>query len=540
MTTPNARSIAQIAHCACVLGLTAGSALAHPPGDLLPDITVTESHLYDNQIRNEGGRIVLRMSNGTPNIGDGPLHLYGGADLGNGTQEVIQRVFNADGSFYDRVAGSFIYHPTHSHIHVENWCVYRLREILPGDGVGDIVAEGAKTSFCVLDLGLYDSSLPNFDPSPDYTSCGSTTQGLSVGWLDVYSKGLDGQLIDISDVPDGEYWLESEVDPNDNFLELDETNNAKRIKVSIGGTTTIQPDAYEPNETATATASRPVGAPASPNLGPAGPQLVVGGLTIHNGFDYDHFRFYMPATGTSNDFIRINFFHGQGDLDFKLMNASGSVIATSDGVTDSEQISLSGRAAGWYTAQVYGFSGATSPNYTLTINPSQNAAPTITVINPPTGNIDLDHGGDTYTATWSASDPESNEMWVTLWLADHPFLDGHEVLMPTSVNTPASQGFYIINSAYVMPGTYWVYAEVTDGGTVTGAWSDGTITFLDSTGCLGDWNNSGGQPDSSDFLFYLNDWVAQDSHADLAPPGGDGVWDSSDFLAYLNVFVAGC
>ncbi|MDX9912694.1 MAG: alpha-amylase family glycosyl hydrolase [Phycisphaerales bacterium] len=58
--------------------------------------------------------------------------------------------------------------------------------------------------------------------------------------------------------------------------------------------------------------------------------------------------------------------------------------------------------------------------------------------------------------------------------------------------------------------------------------------------CAGDWDASGGQPDSSDFLAYLNDWSAQAPGADLAPPGGDGAWDSSDFLAYLNLFVQGC
>ncbi|MDX9910978.1 MAG: GC-type dockerin domain-anchored protein [Phycisphaerales bacterium] len=64
--------------------------------------------------------------------------------------------------------------------------------------------------------------------------------------------------------------------------------------------------------------------------------------------------------------------------------------------------------------------------------------------------------------------------------------------------------------------------------------------------CLADWNASGGGPDSSDFLAYLNDWSAHAPRADLAPSNsgtgtrGDGTWDSSDFLAYLNLFVAGC
>ncbi|MDX9912695.1 MAG: GC-type dockerin domain-anchored protein [Phycisphaerales bacterium] len=58
--------------------------------------------------------------------------------------------------------------------------------------------------------------------------------------------------------------------------------------------------------------------------------------------------------------------------------------------------------------------------------------------------------------------------------------------------------------------------------------------------CAGDWDASGGQPNSSDFLAYLNDWSANEPRADLAPAGGDGTWDSSDFLAYLNLYSAGC
>ncbi|MDX9912855.1 MAG: GC-type dockerin domain-anchored protein [Phycisphaerales bacterium] len=58
--------------------------------------------------------------------------------------------------------------------------------------------------------------------------------------------------------------------------------------------------------------------------------------------------------------------------------------------------------------------------------------------------------------------------------------------------------------------------------------------------CVADWDNSGGQPNSSDFLAYLNDYSAMDPAADLAPPGGNGVFDSSDFLAYLNAYSQGC
>ncbi|MDX9910977.1 MAG: GC-type dockerin domain-anchored protein [Phycisphaerales bacterium] len=76
--------------------------------------------------------------------------------------------------------------------------------------------------------------------------------------------------------------------------------------------------------------------------------------------------------------------------------------------------------------------------------------------------------------------------------------------------------------------------------------ADGLVTGLEAIigirfrTCPGDWDGSGGQPNSSDFLAYLNDWSAQDPAADLSPPGGDGVWDSSDFLVYLNLYSQGC
>ncbi|MEO0717194.1 MAG: hypothetical protein AAFY58_09435, partial [Planctomycetota bacterium] len=123
---------------AAIIAIAGSSAATLAQSDTLPDVIVRQSDLFDNDFSTniEPGRIHLRLSNGTANIGIGKLHLYGGADNGDGTQQVIQRVFRDDGSFWERTAGNFIYHPTHNHIHFEAWGQYRLREILPGDGVG--------------------------------------------------------------------------------------------------------------------------------------------------------------------------------------------------------------------------------------------------------------------------------------------------------------------------------------------------------------------------------------------------------------------
>ena len=503
--------------------------------DLLPDIIVRESDLYDHIITIEGGVKYLRLSNGTANIGLGKLYLYGVyPPNGDGTQTVRQRIYRDDGTYWDRDAGYFTHHDGHGHIHFDNWAAYRLREILVDDGVGDIVAEGEKTSFCILDLGIYDSSLPNFDPDGQFHSCSSSVQGLSVGWIDIYSKGLEGQVIPIDGVPDGEYWLESEVDPLDAVLESDETDNITRIKVTISDGSVGDPDRFEPNDSRSETSGRIEGAVNSPNLGPCNPVRIEDQLSIHISGEEDWFRFYIPATGTSQDFARIDFQHSQGDLDFELYNDAGTRLGVSNGTSNSETITLNGRGEGHYLVRVYGWSGATSPNYTLTINPPANQPPQIEVLTPPPGDIEVHQGEETYRVAWDIADPENNSTWVTIFANTSPVFDGNEILMPTSINTPGDQGFYIINTAYLDLGTYWVLAEATDGGTSVGAVSPGTISIVEF--CEADFNRDG-EADTLDVLAFLNAWTAGDSSADM---NDDGEVNTLDVLVFLNLWNVGC
>lgn len=520
-----------------VVGILAAGAASGQPVDLLPDIIVRQSELFDHQITTEGGRRLLRLSNGTANIGVGKLYVYGVLPPNpDGTQDVNQRVFRSDGSFYDRLAGKFVYHPTHGHIHFENWAQYRLREILPGDGVGPIIAEGGKTSFCILDLQVYNPALPGFDPRGEFRSCGSTIQGLSVGWMDVYSKGLAGQYIDISFVDAGQYWLESEVDPGQGVLESDHTNNITRIKVTITGSAgPIAPDRYEPNDRRDQVPGRPIGAVNSPNLGPVGPSTTLTDLTVHLAGNDDYFRFYNPGPGTASDFIRLSSDLLQGNLSIDLRNDDGVVLSSSQSSTSGvEQLSLSGRPRGWYYVRVFGHQLATSPRYSLTINPAQSAPPVISTLTPPAGDIQLTHGVDTYRVEWTASDPDGDPTWVTVYLNTKPQLDGHEIQIPTSLHSPGELGFHVINSAYVDPGTYWAYTEVTDGGVKTGSWSPGTVTFVEL--CVPDLDHDG-HVDFPDFLVFL---TAYDEGSELADFTGDGMIDFADYLLFLELYNEGC
>lgn len=239
--------------CAAALMLAA-SAGAQGAVDWLPDMIVDPVFLEDHEVRSDirPGRFHLIFSNAMANVGDGPLYMFAvkpkGKHAGDEqTQKVKQRIFRSDGTHYNRLAGVFVFHPAHNHTHVDDWAIYRLREVLPGGGVGATLGTSRKTSFCLLDSYKYDTTLPNAPDDPQFSECNNQVQGISVGYEDLYDKSIPGQWIDVTDLPEGEYWLESEVDPKNNVLEKDETNNVARIKVTIEKTVTPPDPEPEPN-----------------------------------------------------------------------------------------------------------------------------------------------------------------------------------------------------------------------------------------------------------------------------------------------------
>jgi hypothetical protein len=122
-------------------------------------------------------------------------------------------------------------------------------------------------------------------------------------------------------------------------------------------------DTFEENDTR-ATAS---------NLGALTARRTQSGLILADGADW--FRFEMRGAGTTANFVSATFTHAQGDIDLRLYDVNGTLLRTSDSVTNEERISLNGLAAGTYFVQVYGYQGATNPNYTLTIDPGLTAPP---------------------------------------------------------------------------------------------------------------------------------------------------------------------
>ncbi len=235
--------------------------------DLLPDMTASALEIQNGYYEYNGH---IDLSNATPNIGYGPLEIRGNGqcfcdtlmvpctismcpDSSQPKELISQRIYHKNSSglmtFYDVQSGTMSYHPSHGHIHVDDWASYTLRVSTsdPDPRNWPVVGTGTKTSYCLVNLGncnsgvgicvdtggtVYtQSNLPNYGLGA-ISGCG-TEQGIFVGSYDVYSAGLDGQRIYIPGICNDNYYIVSITDPDNHFLEMNDQNNWVSVPVTL-------------------------------------------------------------------------------------------------------------------------------------------------------------------------------------------------------------------------------------------------------------------------------------------------------------------
>jgi hypothetical protein len=142
------------------------------------------------------------------------------------------------------------------------------------------------------------------------------------------------------------------------YLEVYSTSGARnRYGITIAAPTFASPDRFESNSTlSTAT-----------NLQTISGTSEFPQLSIHSSIDRDFYKFTTSGIGTSAHYVDVNFSHLAGDLDARLLDFNGVVLATSSTVLNSERLSLRGLASGTYYIEVFGHVGARN-NYQLSFH----------------------------------------------------------------------------------------------------------------------------------------------------------------------------
>ena len=193
----------------------------------------TDCAVIEGEVTKQPGpHLLLRFTSNTPNYGQGDL------------------IIGDPAAHPDW----FMFQNCHGHPHFKDYGDYRLwtqkdystwttlRAAHPDMSSRDLLAHfpdvaskmvaGHKQGFCVIDV--IPAAIPGTLPPrpPQYFSC-TTNQGISVGWADEYQFLLDGQWIDITDVPPGPYVLEVEVNAGHFFQESDYSNNAAAVNIIV-------------------------------------------------------------------------------------------------------------------------------------------------------------------------------------------------------------------------------------------------------------------------------------------------------------------
>ncbi len=221
-----------------------------PTDALLPDVTPgVPKHL---NIHNQQQQEFLRFTNVWANIGPGTLEyepLFPDPNAEEGTtQDAFQNLYDDEGNFgltdqtvWHETVSQFIFHDTHNHWHIDDIGEFSVR--VPDTNNADIPGEIAtlnneqettsiKVGFCITNVYKY-----NGDESPTsqriYWDCEVGLQGIQPGWADQYHQSVEGNEIDITDLPNGTYFLVHKWNPENTFVDGNNTNDEAWVQFDL-------------------------------------------------------------------------------------------------------------------------------------------------------------------------------------------------------------------------------------------------------------------------------------------------------------------
>ncbi|AGL14591.1 hypothetical protein L083_1081 [Actinoplanes sp. N902-109] len=179
------------------------------------------------------------------NAGTSPLLVDGFRRTGTELMDAYQYFFDAKGNQVgSSEAGTMEWDPRegHRHWHFTDFAQYNL---LAADK--KLAVRSGKEAFCLANTDAVDYTIADAKWRPDNTdlstSCGQNTavavrEVLDIGNGDTYSQARPGQSFEVTDLPNGTYYIEVKANPANKLTELSTTNNTALREIHLGGTPT--------------------------------------------------------------------------------------------------------------------------------------------------------------------------------------------------------------------------------------------------------------------------------------------------------------
>jgi Lysyl oxidase len=210
-----------------------------PDPGALPDLRSTPA--YSMGIYSRRGHDYLGFAATEWNAGPGTMVVEGFRGIDDVSMDAFQ-YFVLDGRAVGKAPiGELEFHAGggHNHWHFEEFTRYSML-----DAESNEILISGKQSWCLVNTDALDLTLPNANVqgySQDlHTSCGGPgalwiREILDVGWGDTYTQFVRGQAFDITDLPNGTYYVRVHVNPTGSMLETDTTNNVEDRLIRLRG-----------------------------------------------------------------------------------------------------------------------------------------------------------------------------------------------------------------------------------------------------------------------------------------------------------------
>ncbi|MFG3160656.1 lysyl oxidase family protein [Streptomyces sp. NPDC048232] len=188
------------------------------------------------------GKDYLAFSANVWNAGPAQLVVDGFRSPGKAKMDAYQYFYDAKGKQVGYTpTGTMEWDPRpgHVHWHFTDFASYRLLKADKKEAV-----RSGKEAFCLANTDAIDYTVKNANWHPFNTdlstACGeensiSVREVLDVGSGDTYSQDLPGQSFDITDLPNGTYYIQVLANPEKRLKETSVDNNSALRKIVLGG-----------------------------------------------------------------------------------------------------------------------------------------------------------------------------------------------------------------------------------------------------------------------------------------------------------------
>jgi hypothetical protein len=223
------------------LGSAAVPVVTTPDPATVPDLVALPA--WGINVERVRGRDYLDFGATVWNRGPSPMVVEGFRRPGTNVMDAWEYFFDLNGEVVGRAqTGTLMYdaRPGHEHWHFQQFAQY---ELVDADKTS--VVESDKEGFCLAPTDAIDLAVPGANWNPGqigfgYSVCGSqnsiwTRETLPTGWGDTYFQGLPGQSFDITDLPNGTYYIAVRANPTGELFEASTSNNVRYRRVILGG-----------------------------------------------------------------------------------------------------------------------------------------------------------------------------------------------------------------------------------------------------------------------------------------------------------------